>query len=130
MYNDEEFFKSTTDNIVLNIFETNCDFDGDGIIDNVKIKQLINNKESNAPYKNSKLLYTDLYINNIKPQSINVYSVSGIYEILSIETHKLNNRNIIIVNRKNIYSEEIDKEGIRLNQDGTAIGIKEKSLNN
>ena len=58
IYNDEEFFKSTTDNIVLNIFETNCDFDGDGITDNVKIKQLINNKESNASYTNYKFLFT------------------------------------------------------------------------
>lgn len=118
VYADEEFFYNS-ENIDLNIFETSCDLDKDGVIDNVKIKQAIKNKEDNK----KEFLYTDLYINNIKPQAINVHSIGGPYEILSVENDKLNDINIIIVSMQNIYTGEIQKEGIRLDYDRTAIGI-------
>lgn len=123
IYNDEEFFKSTTDNIVLNIFETNCDFDGDGITDNVKIKQLINNKESNASYTNYKFLFTDLYMNNIKTHK-NI--VSNNY-ILSIEDDLIH-RHVIIINLKDRYNGKISKKGLRLDH-GSLWTIEEERLN-
>ena len=125
IYNDEEFF-CNIDNATLNIFKANCDLNEDNTNDTVIIRQAIKNKENNT----KELIYTNLYINNTEPKSINLYSIVSNYEILSIETGKLKNRNIIIVNRKNIYTGEIDKEGIVLDQDGTAIGVKAKSLNN
>lgn len=121
IYNDEDFF--VNNNVILNIFEVNCDFDNDGIIDNIKIKQAIRNED----YNKKEILYTDFYINNIKPKTINAYSLSGPYEILSIN-NDLINKNIIIINIKNKYSGEISKEGIMLDN-GTLRGIKEKSLN-